>query len=72
MKRLRRLLLLFAAVAACLLVLCACAPLKASVTFKLDETESIVVTVNDDKKHFRHTSKARRAFMSRGGTLTAV
>ena len=52
MKRLRRLLLLFAAVAACLLVLCACAPLKASVTFKLDETESIVVTVNDDKKAF--------------------
>lgn len=52
MKRLRRLLLLFAAVVACLLVLCACAPLKASVTFKLDETESIVVTVNDDKKAF--------------------
>ena len=52
MKRLRRLLLLFAAVAACLLVLCACAPLKASVTFKLDETESIVVTVNGDKKAF--------------------
>lgn len=52
MKRLRLLLLLFAAAAACLLVLCACAPSKASVTFKLDETESIVVTVNDDKKAF--------------------
>ena len=52
MKRLRLLLLLFAASAACLLVLCACAPSKASVTFKLDETESIVVTVNDDKKAF--------------------
>ena len=52
MKRLRLLLLLFAAAAACLLVLCACAPSKASVTFKLDETESIVITVNDDKKAF--------------------
>lgn len=66
MKRLRRLLLLFAAVAACLLVLCACAPLKASVTFKLDETESIVVTVNDDKKSISAIRRKRGGRLCRG------